>query len=137
MLDGSTAFLLALATDNKDLVTLLFNKSKPSNHDIEKAIVLSCFNGHPIHINFLLKKLPYLTNDQKELLDSCVKGDIDTVLVKTLGNPDSPLILGLTPLMVASSCGHVNIVDALMQAGADVHKQSPIGFTPLFFAVAG
>ena len=40
--------------------------------------------------------------------------------------------------MVASSCGHVDIVDALIQAGADVNKQeSHWGFTPLFFAVVG
>ena len=58
--------------------------------------------------------------------------------MKTLDSPDTPLVLGLTPLMVASSCGHVDIVDALIQAGADVNKQeSHFGFTSLFFAVSG
>lgn len=58
-----------------------------------------------------------------------VKGDIDTVLVKTLGNPDSPLILaiGLTPLMVASSCGHVSIVDGFIQARADIQNKAILG----------
>ena len=56
--------------------------------------------------------------------------------MKTLNSPDTPLVLGLTPLMVASSCGHVDIVDALIQAGADVNKQESYwGFTPLFFAL--
>ena len=41
-------------------------------------------------------------------------------------------LVGLTPLIVASSCGHV---DALIQVGSDVNKQSHFGFTPLFFAV--
>ena len=58
--------------------------------------------------------------------------------MKTLDSPDTPLVLGLTPLMVASSCGHVDIVDALIQTGADVNKQETNwGFTPLFFAVRG
>ena len=64
-----------------------------------------------------------LTNDQRELLDSCVKGDLGAVIMKTLDSPDTPLVFGLTPLMVASSCGHVDIVDALIQAGADVNKE--------------
>ena len=56
--------------------------------------------------------------------------------MKILGCPDTPLVLGLTPLMVASSCGHVDIVDAVIQAGADVNKQeSHLGCTALFFAV--
>ena len=58
--------------------------------------------------------------------------------MKTLDSPDTPLVLGLTPLMVASSCGHVDIVDVLIQAGADVNKQeSHLGLTPLFFSVRG
>ena len=40
--------------------------------------------------------------------------------------------------MVASLYGHVDIVDALIQAGADVNKQeSLLGCTPLFFAIKG
>ena len=58
--------------------------------------------------------------------------------MKTLDSPDTPLVLGLTPLMVASSCGHVDIVDALIQAGANVNKQEiHLGLTPLFFSVSG
>ena len=58
--------------------------------------------------------------------------------MKSLDSPDTPLVHGLTPLMVASSCGHVDVVDALIQAGADVNKQESYwGLTPLFFAVRG
>ena len=40
--------------------------------------------------------------------------------------------------MVASSCGHIDIVDVLIQAGAEVNKQESCwGFTPLYFAVSG
>ena len=58
--------------------------------------------------------------------------------MKTLDSPDTPLVLGLIPLIVASSCWHVDIVDALIQAGADINKQESYwGFTPLCFAVRG
>ena len=136
--DGSTTFSLAAYSGNRDLVNMLLDKVQPTTDEIEKAVVLSCYGGHHTLITFLSSKLPHLTNDQRELLDSCVKRDLGTVVWKTLDSPDTPLVLGLTPLMVASSCGHVDIVDALIQAGAEVNRQeSHWGFTPLFFAVRG
>ena len=134
----ATAFSLAALSGNRDLVNVLLDKVQPGTDEIEKAVVESCLGGHPTLITFFSNKLPHLTNDQRELLDSCVKGDLNAVIMKTLDSPDTPLILGLTPLMVASSCGHVDIVDALIQAGANVKKQESYwGLTPLFFAVSG
>ena len=136
--NGSTAFSLAAYNGNRDLVNMLLDKAEPTTDEIEKAVVTSCYGGHSTLITFLSNKLPHLTNDQRELLDSCVKGDLGAVIMKTLDSSDTPLVLGLTPLMVASSCGHVDIVDALIQAGADVNKcESHFGLTPLFFAVRG
>ena len=112
---------------------MLLDKAEPTTNEIEKAVVISCCGGQPTLITFLSNKLPHLTNDQRELLDSCVKGDLGAVIMKALDSPDTPLVLGLTPLKVASSCGHVDIVDALIQAGANVNKQESLfGLTPLF-----
>ena len=134
----ATAFSLAAFGGNRELINMLLDKVQPTFDEIEKAVVESCLGGHSTLITFFSNKLPHLTNDQRELLDSCVKGDLGTVIMKTLDSPDSPLVLGLTPLMVASSCGHVDIVDALIQIGADVNKQESYwGFTPLFFAIRG
>ena len=136
--NGATAFSLASYSGNGDLVNMLLDKAEPTTDEIGNALVLSCYGGHPTITTFFLNKLPHLTDDQRELLGSCVKGDLATVVMKSLDSPDTPLVLGLTPLMVASSCGHVVIVDALIQAGADVNKQeSHLGLTPLFFAVRG
>ena len=136
--NGTTAFSLAAYSGNRDLINMLLDKAEPTTDEIEKAVVLSCYGGHPTLITFLSNKLSHLNNDQRELLHSCVKGDLGAVIMKTLNSPDTPLVLGLTPLMVASSCGHVDIVDALMQAGADVNKQeNHLGLTPLFFAIRG
>ena len=136
--NGTTAFSLAAYSGNRDLLNMFLDKAEPTTDEIEKAVVTSCYGGHPTLTTFLSNKLPQLSNDQRELLDSCVKGDLATVVMKTLDSPDTPLVLGLTPLMVASSCGHVDIVDALIQTGADVNKQeSHLGLTPLFFAIRG
>ena len=136
--NGTTAFSLGAYSGNRDLVNMLLDKAEPTTDEVEKAVVQSCYGGHPTLITFLSNKLTYLTNDQRELLDSCVKGDLAIVIMKTLDSPDNPLVLGLTPLMIASSCGHVDIVDALIQAGANVNEQeSHLGLTPLFFALRG
>ena len=138
--NGLMAFSLATFNGNRDLVHMFLDKAEPTTDEIEKAVITSCYGGHPSLITILSNKLAHLTVYQKELLDSCVKGDVDAVVWKTLdsSDPDTPLVLGLTPLMVASSCGHVDIVDVLIQAGANVNKQeSHFGFTPLFFAVQG
>ena len=138
--NGLTAFSLAAFNGNRDLVNMFLDKAEPTTDEIEKAVIASCYGGHPTLITFLSNKLTHLTVDQKELLDSCVKGDVDAVVWRTLDSPDpdTALVLGVTPLMVASSCGHADIVDVLLQTGADVNKQeSAFGFTPLFFAVQG
>ena len=159
--NGYTALLIASFYGHQQVIELLLKEYVNINHqneggwnalmlaslkghthavklEIEKAVVMSCLGGHPTLITFLSGKLTHLNNDQRELLDSCVKGDLGTVVMKKLDSPDTPLVLGLTPLMVASSCGHVDIVDALIQAGADVNKEeSNWGFTPLFFAIRG
>jgi ankyrin repeat protein len=41
---------------------------------------------------------------------------------------------GFTPLYSASQNGHLNVVDALLRAGADVNKAKNDGATPLFAA---
>ena len=46
-------------------------------------------------------------------------------------SPDTSLVSGITPLMIAASCGHIDIVDTLLQAGADVNKPNNEGKTAL------
>ena len=133
-----TSLLIATLRGNRDLVEMLIDKDEPTPDEIAEVIVLSCLYGHPTLITLLSDKLPDFTNDQRELLDSCIKGDLGTVVMKTLDSSDISLVLDLTPLMIASSCGHVDIVDALIQSGSDLNKQeSHFGFSPLFFAVLG
>ena len=42
---------------------------------------------------------------------------------------------GQTALMWAAAEGHVEVIDALIKAGADFRSPLPSGFTPLMFTV--
>ena len=48
--------------------------------------------------------------------------------------PDVQFIHGITPLMISSSCGHTDIVEALIQSGANVNKTDEFGDTALDYA---
>ena len=136
--NSQTAFTLAACSGNIDLVKMLLHKTQPSQNEIEKGFIQACFKGHPNMISFLAKQLPQLTNIRKELLFACNEGDIGSVVNQVIEcqvDPNTPLVCGLTPLMVALSCGHVDVVDLLIQTGADVDvKENVWGMTSLFFA---
>ena len=48
--------------------------------------------------------------------------------------PDVQFIHGITALMISSSCGHTDIVEALIQSGANVNKTDEFGYTALDYA---
>ena len=48
--------------------------------------------------------------------------------------PDVQFIHGITSLMISSSCGHTDIVEALIQSGANVNKTDDFGDTALDYA---
>ena len=48
---------------------------------------------------------------------------------------DSRSDAGFTPLMFATRLGHIETVDALLDAGADIHQTLPDGTSPLVVAV--
>ena len=50
------------------------------------------------------------------------------------GNPDLMNKHGWTLLMVAAASGRIPIVQALLDAKADVHHRTPLGHTPLIAA---
>ena len=48
--------------------------------------------------------------------------------------PDVQFIHGITPLMISSSCGHTNRIEALIQSGANINKTDEFGYTALDYA---
>ena len=77
----------------------------------------------------------------KELLFSCVVGSLEDVVSKLHESglhPDAPLVGGLTLLMIASSCGHIELVEYLLTIEADVNQRDTFWkYTSLFYAILG
>ena len=78
-----------------------------------------------------------IVSDQTDLIISCAEGDLGTVIDQLMSGkmtPDDQFIHGITPLMISSSCGHTDIVDAYIQSGAKVNKTDDFGNTALDYA---
>ena len=46
-------------------------------------------------------------------------------------------MLGITPLMITSSCGHVEVVDCLIQAEANINCTDQDGYSSLVYTISG
>ena len=139
--DGWTALILASHYGHNHVVELLLSsvteiqrKCDISMEDIISAFTIACYEGHSSMMMLLFKELTTLSRDERELLVAAIEGDIGilvSMLFEVGMSPDTSLVGGITPLMIAASCGHIDIVDTLIQAGADVNKTNDEGKTAL------
>ena len=142
---GWTALMFASCYGHHHIVELLLlsrdtninihsEKCDLSTDNIISAFTVACYEGHSSILIFLTKKLKFLSSDERELLVAAAEGDIGTLvsmLFEVGMSPNTSLVGGITPLMIAASCGHIDIVDTLIQAGADVNKTNDEGKTAL------
>jgi len=72
----------------------------------------------------------------QSLFDAAVKGDSGEALkaVRSLGDPNCCSSRGYRPLQVAICCGHHDLVDLLLKAGADINGHSNHTPPPLVLA---
>ena len=142
--NGWTALMHASGYGPHQVVELLLSRDTNINIQSKKlyflmkniisAFTIACYNGRSSVMIVFSKKLETLSNDERELLVAAAEGDIGTLvsmLFEVGMSPDTPLVGGITPLMIAASCGHIDIVDTLIQAGADVNKTNDKGKTAL------
>ena len=139
---GWTALMLAIDYGHHQVVELFLCKDPNINRkcdlsieNIISAFTIACYEGHSSIMVLLSKKLTTLSSDERELLVAAAEGDIGTLvsmLFEVGMSPDIPLVVGITPLMIAASCGHIDIMDTLIQAGADVNKTNDEGKTALY-----
>ncbi|XP_019850304.1 PREDICTED: ankyrin repeat domain-containing protein 17-like isoform X2 [Amphimedon queenslandica] len=130
-----TIHLMVLAASycNPDAVEIIMKKFEVSQEHYIHAFVAACYSGGSSVMILLSDKITS-SSSERELLLAAVGGDLGllvSMLFKVGMSPDTPLAGGITPLMIAASCGHIEIVETLIQAGADVNKANEDGTTVL------
>ena len=128
------AVIIGAVSNNVDAINIIMKKCDVQAEVILDAFVIACHVGHSSVITFLASKLPNLSPDQEELIVACAGGDLGIVVSKVFESdlsPDTPLVGGLTPLMIAATCGHYEVVDSLIQVGAEINNTTDGGYTAL------
>ena len=121
---------VAASFNNFDAVTVLMKKCDITPEHIISAFTVASYGGHSSMIIHLSEKITTVSNNEKKLLVTAAEGELGTLISMIYEDgmsPDTPLVAGITPLMIAASCGHIELVDALIQAGADVNKRNDEG----------
>ena len=132
-----TPFMASVRGNNADILKLMID-AIPSSH-LSSGIVLACRLGHSAVFSLLVKQLE-CTPQVIDLFISCAEGDVESVIQHIMElniDPNTTLISGITPLMIASSCGHVEVIDTLIQMEADVNRIDTDNYSPLAYAITG
>ena len=133
---GDTPFLCSVRNNMLMVVKLILPNVSLSV--LPSVLLPACRLGYVEMISYLLQHID--PPSVKSIHLSCANGDLALVaeqIVSSSTNVDSRIVLGITPLMIASSCGHVEIVECLIQAEAHVNCTDQDGFPPLAYAITG
>lgn len=97
--------------------------------------------ANPVPANASIPSWGHLPDDISPLGRAAFTGDLETVLV-LLGARCNPNWMekgrahGYTPLVAAAENGHVEIVEVLLEAGADVNLKNPVAGRTALYAAA-
>ena len=130
----ASIFMGAIKQNNLRVVTELINKV--SAIDIQLGVTVACRLGYSTIISLLIK----LLHISSQLFIATLNEDTTSLkqqLTQSCINPNTTLISNITPLMIASSCGHIKVLEYLIQAKADVNSKDEDDYTPLAYAITG
>ena len=130
------SFTIATVESNTDVVNTFLIHSEIRFESLSMGWYKACQLGHVPIITSLSNKVD-IVSDQTDLIISCAEGDLGTVVDQLMSGTimsDVQFIHGVTPLMISSSCGHTDIVEAFIQSGANVNKTDEFGYTALDYA---
>jgi ankyrin repeat protein len=141
--DGSTAFLLALRSENLDVARLLLDHN-PDVHarDVRGYTPLhfAVRNGHLDICRILLERNAEVNSQNDDgstaFLLALRSENLDVARLLLDHNPDVHArdVRGYTPLHFAVRNGHLDICRILLERNAEVNSKTHYGSTPLHFA---
>ena len=134
---GDTAFLASVRGNNTKILKLMLNSIPHSPFIVSLGVVYACRFGHSAVFNLFVKQLEYTTQIANFLI-SCAEGDLGSAIQHIMEfniDPNTTLISGITPLMIASSFGNVDVLDCLLEAEADVNSTDQDGYSSLAYAI--
>ena len=136
---GDTAFLASVRGNNTEILKLMLNSIPHSSFIVSLGVVYACRFGHLAAFNLFAKQLE-CTPQVIDLFISCAEGDLGSVIQHIMEfniDPNTTLISGITPLMIASSFGSVDVLDCLLEAEGNVNTTDQDGYSPLTYAITG
>ena len=127
-------FMGAIKQNNLRVVAELMNKVSIIN--IQLGVTVACRLGYSTIISQLIEHLHISSQVFIASLNENTTS-LKQQLTQSGINPNTTLISNITPLMIASSCGHIEVLECLLQAEADVNSKDEDGYTPLAYAITG
>ena len=132
-----SAFDIACAYDNSDMVEMLLTDCNIAPEAIGRGLYWALLCAAINTIKLLQPKIPDVDPLAIKLGVACCEGDTETVksLIEQGVDPNTSIVHGLTPLMIASRYGHIDVVDTLLLQGVDINKVDDIlGYTALDYS---
>ncbi len=143
--DGMTALHWAAYQDDLELARLLVRAGasvKAASRYGVTPLSLACTNGNAVLVDLLVSAGAdpngALPGGETPLMTAARTGSlasVKTLLARGARVDSKDERRGQTALMWAAAEGHADVVQALIDAGADVRIRLASGFTPLLFAV--
>ena len=123
-----SSFDVTCVGDNIDVVEMLLTDYNIPPEAVVRGLYYALLYDATNTIKLLQSKIPDVDPLAIKLGVSCGEGDIETVksLIEQGVDPNTVIVHGLTPLMIASNQGHINITDTLIQNGAKVNMVDDI-----------
>ena len=130
VVDGvsQSPFNVACGGDNIDVVEMLLTDYNIPPEAVARGLYFALFVAATNTVKLLQSKIPDVDPLAIKLGVSCGEGDIETVksLIEQGVDLNTVIVHGLTPLMIASDRGHINIADTLIRHGAKVNMVDDI-----------
>ena len=123
-----TAFDAACISYSIDVVDLLLTDYHMPPEALIRGLYWALLGPATDTVKLLQSKVPDLDPLTIKLGVACGKGDTDTVksIIEQGIDPNTIIVHGLTPLMIASSCGYINIANVLIHHGANINMVDDI-----------